>query len=332
MSRRHSRGGTDDLTLFMESTSGTLAIEGDLTLDVLTLAGGDVQIDSNNNGASTLTVGQLRVISTGSSITGFNTSVVDDALNILSGFDLQQDFELSGLTVNSSGTTTTDVGNGDELDLTGNTTFNNSGSYEIEGSDPVISSDSTGTFINTGTLAKTVANFSAFGSTTTGDLAFQNAGGTISVVSGGELEFRDGGTFTGVTTLSTAAGAGKIDFNTGTFTVAESASFQGGTDDLALFMESQNSLLAIEGDLTLDVLTLAGGDVQIDSNNTGVSTLGVGQLRVTSTGSSITGSDTTTPDDVLNIGASGFDLQAGLRTLGFDRQQLGYHHHGRRER
>ena len=45
----------------MESQNGVLAIEGDLTLDVLTLGGGDVQIDSNNNGASTLTVGQLRL-------------------------------------------------------------------------------------------------------------------------------------------------------------------------------------------------------------------------------------------------------------------------------
>ena len=45
------------------------------------------------------------------------------------------------------------------LTLRATTTFNNSGSYEIEGSDPVISSDSTGIFINTGTLAKTVANF-----------------------------------------------------------------------------------------------------------------------------------------------------------------------------
>ena len=163
-------------------------------------------------------------------------------------------------------------------------------------------------FINTGTLAKTVANFSAFGSTTTGDLAFQNVSGTISVVSGGELQFNDGGTFTGETTLNTAAGAGKVDFNTGTFTVAESASFQGNTADLALFMESQNGVLAIEGDLTLDVLTLGGGDVQIDSNNNGASTLTVGQLRVISTGSSITGFNASVVDDALNI-LSGFDLQ-----------------------
>ena len=178
-------------------------------------------------------------------------------------------------------------------------------------------------------MAKTGTSTSFIGSTATGsNLTFQNTGGIISVASGGELQFNDGGTFTGATTLNTSASSGKVDFNTGTFTVAESASFQGGTDDLALFMESQNSLRdAIEGNLTLDVLTLAGGDVQIDSsNNTGVSTLTVGQLRVTSTGSSITGSNTTTPDDVLNIGASGFNLTAGLRTLGIDRQQLRHRH------
>ena len=304
------QGGTDDLTLFMESTSGTLAIEGDLTLDVLTLAGGDVQIDSNNTGVSTLGVGQLRVISTGSSIIGSNTTTPDDVLNIgASGFNLQQNFELSALTANSTGTAT-DTGNSDDLNLTGKATFNNTGVYELQDSDSIVSSDGTGTFINAGTLAKTGTGTSFIGSTsTTSNLTFQNTGGIISVASGGELQFNDGGTFTGATTLNTAAGAGKVDFNTGTFTVAESASFQGNTDDLALFMESANGLLAIEGNLTLDVLTLAGGAVQIDSNNTGVSTLGVGQLGVTSTGSSIIGSNTTTPDDVLNIGASGFTLQ-----------------------
>ena len=107
------------------------------------------------------------------------------------------------------------------------------------------------------------------------------------------FQFRDGGTFTGVTTLNTSAGAGTIDFNAGTFTVAEEAATVGGNaNEKSIRMGGSNGTLAIEGNLSLDSLTMAGGDVQLDSNNDSSSVLNVEQLIVSSTGSAITGADT----------------------------------------
>ena len=312
------QGGEDDLALFMESQNSLLAIEGNLTLDVLTLAGGDVQIDSNNTGVSTLGVGQLRVISTGSSITGSNTTTPDDVLNIgTSGFDLQHSIEISGLTVNSTGTATMAPGFFDELNLTGNTTFNNAGTFEFQGSNAIVSSDGTGIFVNAGTLGNTGSNASFIGSTATNsDLTFLNSDATISVASGSEIEFRDGGTFDGVTTLNTSGGTGKIDLNTGTFTVDVAASFQGvSTGDRALFMENQNGTLLIGNSLTLDALTLAGGAVVLDLPGDGVATLSLDELRVTNSGSSITGVNGSSPDDILNLNTT-FEQPAAFTLRG----------------
>ena len=277
-------------------------------IPVLELRGGDVLIDGGNAGSGSLSVTQLLVTNPGSAIIGSNTTTPDDVLNIgTSGFNMQQSVELSGLTVNSSGTTTTDTGTSDVLDLTGSTTFNNSGIFELQGgADSIVSTDATGTFNNTGTLAYTGSSTAAIGSTATGsDLTFQNAGGTISVASGGELEFRDGGTFTGVTTLNTAAGAGTIDFNSGIFTFEETATVGGNANEKSIRLGSSNGTLAIQGSLSLDSLTMAGGDVQLDSNNDSSSVLNIEQLIVSGTGSSITGANSGTVDDTVNISSVG---------------------------
>ena len=108
-------------------------------------------------------------------------------------------------------------------------------------------------------------------------LSFQNNGGTLVVGAGSELRFLNGGDFNN-TFLDTSAGAGKIDLSLGKFTVNDGAIFSGvNAGDRVLFLDG--GTLEIQGSLALDTLHLSGGDLQIDSDSNGASTLTVNTLN-----------------------------------------------------
>ena len=121
-----------------------------------------------------------------------------------------------------------------------------------------------------------------------------------------------------MTTLNTAAGAGKVDLRFGTFTVDEAASFVGvNPSDRALFLgtggESADSTLNIEGDLTLDALGLfVDATVNVDSNSDGASTLSVGQITTNGLSNTIIGG----ADDLLVVGAGGLQMSSTFTLSG----------------
>ena len=70
--------------LFLDG--GTLEIQGSLALDTLHLSGGDLQIDSDSNGESTLTANTLNWLAPQSLVSGSaQEGSVDDGLLVGSG-------------------------------------------------------------------------------------------------------------------------------------------------------------------------------------------------------------------------------------------------------
>ena len=94
----------------MENQNGTLLIGNSLTLGALTLAGGAVVLDLPGDGVATLSLDELRVTNSGSSITGVNGSSPDDILNLNTTFEQPAAFTLRGLVVNSQATVTSGSG------------------------------------------------------------------------------------------------------------------------------------------------------------------------------------------------------------------------------
>ena len=115
-----------------------LEVQGSLALDTLHLSGGDLQIDSDSNGASTLTVNTLNWLAPQSLVSGSaQAGSVDDGLLVGSGgMNINTaggTYELQGLNISSLNTALGAPAQTTTLRLTGDTSFNVTSSLALAG-------------------------------------------------------------------------------------------------------------------------------------------------------------------------------------------------------
>ena len=222
------------LTGALSISGGTVNIEGDFTLDTLTLSGGSLVVDQLA-GAS---IGDTLLINTALNWTfvstiqgGTNGGYVTLTGNsTISGDDISNGQRiLDNATINNNGTVVYATGAGDNLALENGATFINNGSFDIQTGQNVVTS-STGTFVNIGTVLKTTGATNSF----TASL-INNTGGIFDIAIN-SINLQGAGTFNGDlvianNTLTLATG--------GNYTFSNGSSISGGT------------------------LTLGGGDITI---------------------------------------------------------------------
>ena len=193
-------------------------------------------------------------------------------------------YELQGLNISSLNTALGAPAQTTTLRLTGDTSFNVTSSLALAGGARVSSPDNSGA-LNIGseiagaTLSQTSAATAAIGEIGAGGLTLQVApNSTISASpTGAEIQFQDGGTFSSSTTLVTNGQQFAINLLEGTFVITDTGPSNTviGDSKIALGL---NAVLNLEGTVVFDSIEMNGGDVVIDSDNSGSETLTVDTL------------------------------------------------------
>ena len=253
-----------------------------------------MQIDSDGNGIN-LTVNTLNWLAPQSLVSGSaQEGSVDDGLLVGSGsMNINTPVEPMsfGAEHQQPKHRARRPGANATLRLTGDTAFNVTSSLALAGGARVSSPDNSGA-LNIGseiagaTLSQTSAATAAIGEIGAGGLTLQVApNSTISASpTGAEIQFQDGGTFSSSTTLVTNGQQFAINLLEGTFVITDTGLSNTVIGDSVTGSER---CFKSRGNGRLRRIEMNGGDVVIDSNNSGSGALTVDTLIFNSNVSSV---------------------------------------------